>query len=135
MRLTQTVRTCCVAITYFRGPTGTTRNPSREPWVHGTVQSLVHGIRVELSETHPELRGLRGAGLLYAQCTYTVSLGGGQPGTQVVRLERALLVYAGQHQRFKLKCTDAGFAWREFLRLTLLYGQAGEGTPVTVDIL
>lgn len=89
-----------------------------------TAPSHGRGHWCDPSTARTELRGLPGTGLLYAQCTYTVSLHGGKPDTQVERLEPPLLVDAGQYQRFKVKYTDTGFAWRGFLRLTLLYGQA-----------
>lgn len=92
----------------------------------GTIQSLVHSIRVELSEVRRDLRGLPGTGLLWPQYTYTISLAGGMPGTRVEPLEPPVLVDPGAHQRFKVKCTDTGYAWRGFLRLAVLYGDGKE---------
>ena len=92
----------------------------------GTIQSLIHSLRVELSEVRRELRGVPGAGPLWPQHTYVVSLAGGTAGTRTERMEPPLLVDPGAHQRFKVRCTDTGYAWRGYLRLSLLYGGGTE---------
>jgi hypothetical protein len=37
-------------------------------------------------------------------------------------MEPPLIVEAGKHERFKIKLTDAGYAWTGYVRIGLLYG-------------
>ncbi|MEZ5404580.1 MAG: hypothetical protein R2729_33185 [Bryobacteraceae bacterium] len=87
----------------------------------GSIQSLLQTIKLEISDVKRHLRGLPGTALLFSQHTYAVSLGGGKPGASIARMEPPLLVDTGQHQRFKVKLTDSGYAWSGWVRLTLLY--------------
>lgn len=87
----------------------------------GTIQSLVHGIRVELSDTFRELRGYPDSGLLYSQYTHNTSLRKGVPGVWTERLEPPLIVDPYKHERFKIRFTDTGYAWRGYLKVTLQY--------------
>ena len=100
----------------------------------GTIQSLLQVIRVEVYDVKRHLRGLPGEGLLYAQHTYPISLRAGEPGVWTERMEPPLLVEAGNHERFKVRCTNSGYAWTGFLRLTLLYGE-GKGLPLPSTFL
>lgn len=88
----------------------------------GTIQSLIHSIDRELSDVRTQLRGLPGTALLWPQITYSISLDRGTPGRRTKKLEPPLVINAGEHQRFKLKLTDTGYAWTGYLRLTVLYG-------------
>lgn len=92
----------------------------------GTIQSLVHSIRVELFDVRRQLRGLPGTGLLYSQVTYSVSLEDGTPGERVVILDPPLLVDTGEHQRFSIRCTDTGYAWTGYLRMAVHYADNKE---------
>ena len=92
----------------------------------GTIQSLVHSIRRELTDVHRHLRGMPGTGLLWRQHTYALSLHGGEPGTRMERLEPPLVVDSGTHQRFNIKIAATGYAWTGYLRLTMLYGNGQE---------
>ncbi len=89
----------------------------------GTVQSLLHSIRLNTTDVRRHLRGLPGTGLLWSQRTYTISLKGGAAGTRVERLDPPLIVDPATHQRFKIKLTAAGYAWTGYVRLTLIYGK------------
>jgi hypothetical protein len=88
----------------------------------GTLQSLLHSLRVDLFDVRYHLRGLPGTALLYSQHTYTLSLHGGRPGTWVEPLDPPLTVDAGANQRFKIKFTETGYAWSGYAKLTLIYG-------------
>ena len=90
----------------------------------GTMQSLVHNFRVELSDTFRELRGYPGSGLLYSQCTYNSSLRKGNPGEWTERMEPPLVVDSYKYERLKIRFTDTGYAWRGYLKVTLLYGNS-----------
>lgn len=92
----------------------------------GTVQSLLRSARLDIFDVRRHLRGLPGTGLLYPQHTYTMSLGGGRPGSRTVGLEPPLLVDPGEHQRFEIKLTHSGYAWSGCIRITLLYGDGRE---------
>lgn len=89
---------------------------------YGTVQSLLHAIRLTTSDVRRHLRGLPGTGLLWSQHTYAISLRGGAPGTRLEQLDPPLVVDSGTHQRFKVKLTATGYAWTGYVQLTLLYG-------------
>lgn len=88
----------------------------------GTLQSLIQALRIEIYDVKRHLRGLPGEGLLYPQCTYRVSLGGGRSGTRVERLEPPVIVDAGKHERFRVKLVESGYAWTGYVRLSLAYG-------------
>jgi hypothetical protein len=92
----------------------------------GTLQSLLHSIRLNTADVRRHLRGLPGTGLLWSQRTYTISLRGGAMGTREEQLDPPLVVDPGAHQRFKLKLAATGYAWTGYIRLTLLYGQNRE---------
>lgn len=89
----------------------------------GTLQSLLHSLRVDLFDVHPHLRGLPGTAVLYSQHTYTLSLHRGRPGTWFQSLEPPLTVDAGANQRFKIKFTETGYAWTGYAKFTLIYGE------------
>jgi hypothetical protein len=93
---------------------------------HGTIQSLLQALKIEIHDVKRHLRGLPGEGLLYVQHTYPISLRGGQSGEWIERMEPPLLIEAGKHERFKVKFTNSGYAWTGYVRLTLLYAQAKE---------
>jgi hypothetical protein len=88
----------------------------------GTLQSLLYGLRIDLSDVRYQLKGLPGSGLLYSQHTYTVPLHGGKPGTRFEPLEPPPAVDASAHQRFKVKFTETGYAWTGYARFNLIYG-------------
>lgn len=88
----------------------------------GTIQSLIRSLLIEIYDVKTHLRGLPGEGLLYPQHTYAVSLDGGKPHRRAVTMEPPLLVDAGKHERFRVKLTEAGYAWTGYVRLSLLYG-------------
>ncbi len=92
----------------------------------GTIEALLQEIIMELTDVHRSLRGIPGEALLLPQITYVVSLDNGEPGKRLVTLEPPLIVKAGSHERFKVRCTDVGFAWSGALRFTLRYGPAKE---------
>jgi len=92
----------------------------------GTIQSLLHTIRIEIYDLKRHLRGLPGEGLLYPQYTYPISLRGGQPGEFIERMEPPLLIEAGKHERFKVNLTNSGSAWTGWVRVTLLYAERKE---------
>src|SRR5262249_26211470 len=88
----------------------------------GTLQSLLRSLRIDIYDVKRHLRGLPGEGLLCPQHTYTVSLGGGKPGTRIERMEPPLIVDPGRHERFRVKLADSGYGWTGYVRITLLYG-------------
>jgi len=92
----------------------------------GTLQSLLHSIRMEIADVRRYLRGLPGTGLLWPQHTYTISLNGGAPGIRTERLEPPLVIDPKAHQRFRIKLIEVGYAWTGYVRLTLLYGSEHE---------
>ena len=92
----------------------------------GTLQSLLHSIRVEVFDVRRHLRGLPGTSLLYSQHTYRLSLHGGRSGAWVEVLEPPLTVDATENQRFKIKLTETGYAWSGYAKLTLVYGDQRE---------
>jgi hypothetical protein len=92
----------------------------------GTIEALLQEIMVELTDVHRGLRGIPGEALLLPQITYVVSLDNGEPGRRLVALEPPLTVKAGSHERFKVRCTDVGFAWTGVLRFSLRYGPEKE---------
>lgn len=92
----------------------------------GSVQSLVHPVRLHTTDVRRHLRGLPGTGLLWSQRTYTISLKGGATGTREEQLEPPLIVDRCAHQRFKLKLAATGYAWTGYIRLTLVYGNNRE---------
>lgn len=87
----------------------------------GTLQSLLHSVRVEVFDVHRHLRGLPGADLLRSQHTYAISLRDRKPGRWIQRLEPPLIVNAGSHQRFNLQFVNIGYAWTGYVRMALLY--------------
>lgn len=100
----------------------------------GTLQSLVHGLRVTLYDVRYQMRGLPGTALLYSQHTYTTSLRRGRAGTWVEPFDPPLTVDAGTNQRFKIKLTDGGYAWTGYAQLTVLYGGNGELNLPTIHL-
>jgi hypothetical protein len=96
----------------------------------GTLQSLLQAVRVEIADVRRHLRGLPGTALLYSQHTYSISLRGGKRGTWCEALDPPLTVNYGENQRFKIKLTEAGYAWTGYVKLTLIYGDQQElGLP------
>jgi len=95
----------------------------------GTLQSLLHSIRVEVFDVHRHLRGLPGADLLRSQHTYVISLRDRKPGSWIERLEPPLTINAGRHQRFSLQLADIGYAWTGYVRITLVYGDKQMALP------
>jgi hypothetical protein len=89
----------------------------------GTIQSLIKAIGVSVFGVKRHLRGLPGAGLLYPQHTYAISLGGGEAGNRIEKMEPPLVIEAGRHERFKVKLTDSGSAWTGYIRMILPYGK------------
>lgn len=89
----------------------------------GTLECMIDGLNVELTRVTRKLRGLPGEGLLFPQFTYEVSLDGGKPGIRVVEMEPPVVVRPGRHERFKVRLTDAGFAWSGYLRLLFKFGK------------
>jgi hypothetical protein len=89
----------------------------------GSIQALVNGLRVGLSDVRRRLKGLREPGLLLPQITYVISLNNGKAGTRIKTLEPPLLVDPRRHQRFKIRCNRTGYAWTGYLRLAILYAE------------
>lgn len=92
----------------------------------GTIETLIHSVRLEITEVRRYLLGLPGEGLLFPQITYVLPLKNGTPGVYVENLEPPLIVGAGKHERFKIRLTEAGYAWCGFVHLTLIYSDKKE---------
>jgi hypothetical protein len=66
--------------------------------------------------------GVPGTGLLFPQITYAISLNHGRPGTYRTVCEPPLIVRSSSFERFKIKLTDTGYAWRGTITITLDHG-------------
>jgi hypothetical protein len=89
----------------------------------GTMSTVINRMSLEVDEVRRQLRALPGAGLLWQQAAYSVSLNNGKPNAGRVKLEPPLEVDAGKHARFVIRLTDAGYAWTGYVRVVLGYSK------------
>jgi hypothetical protein len=88
----------------------------------GRVDAVLLALEVDFIDWESKMHGLPGEGLLLPQITYEVSINHGQPGRYRSLCEPPLVVRAGSVERFKVRITDTGYAWRGSIELTLDYG-------------
>jgi hypothetical protein len=87
---------------------------------------VINRVSLEVDEVRRQFRALPGAGLLWQQVAYSVSLNNGKPHPGRANLEPPLEVDAGKHARFAIKLTDAGYAWTGYVRVVLGYSKDKE---------
>ena len=92
----------------------------------GTISTVINRVSLEVDEVRRQLRALPGAGLMWQQVAYSVSLNNGKPHLGRVKLEPPLEVDAGKHARFAIKLTDVGYAWTGYVRVVLGYSKDKE---------
>jgi hypothetical protein len=88
----------------------------------GRADAVLLALEVEFIDWEPKMHGLPGEGLLFPQITYEVSINNGKPGTYRSVCEPPLVVRASSVERFKIRITETGYAWRGTIVLTLDYG-------------
>jgi hypothetical protein len=89
----------------------------------GTIDASLLGIQVHVGDCESNLHGIPGRGLLFSQITYSVSIHRGEPGKYEVCCEPPLLVRAASKERFKIRLTDTGYAWKGTVQILLDYGK------------
>lgn len=92
----------------------------------GHVDAVLLGIHVEILDWEVKLHGLPGTGLLFPQIEYSVPVNMGMPGRYYTSCEPPLVVRNGSVERFKVRLTETGYAWRGTVQVTLDSGAGKE---------
>jgi hypothetical protein len=87
----------------------------------GSIDAVLLGVQVDISDWSVKLHGLPGTGLLFPQVEYVVPIGMGAPGRYYMNCEPPLIVRHGGVERFMIRLTDTGYAWRGTVQISLKY--------------